>query len=1277
MSEHDIGNTSSRRSAKLEELREALADATLREKLERPTDRYENDFAAGSFVAKLLLQARSLNPPATRERATAILREANLTTAVENLESRGFIRFPIGLLHIPHGVVMESLRRERMAEEKKNFGVMSADEELALRTLRTALRDSKPRFWLGKEEFEKIFQAHLKAHPQTPTFQSMCKEGFLSSFFKEGTDAVKFHFQRSGFEDPWLPVIERALALMWEKLCRDHSISSDDERLARWLDVANESPTMTETPSYLVPEFCDRLTEAIGNLLLSTNEATTLDEEARILRFEIDGGVQGDLRLKPVPDTLSGLGETFNWWQTPALQSIRVTGIGRLHRLVALVVQYDNAKKANRVVRLLQASVTHPYLLFAVTDCIEHVNAKAIAALITNPETASLGMHVLSGIDIVERRNGLLEDFEVRTQKLGQKRNRLWDLAVEVFLGTWHASGTLERFAWANMMYEVLLLAARTAAASESHQNQTSSTNEAEKRLDLLLKALSQFPYAELERLFAEFATLLQRSADPVRSNWLHIRNLPLAELRLAFWWLQVARGPEFREYIDPSGPANAILELYCAEMVRETMPNGKLIHWVDDAPVVAQLPWQDLALTMYQTHQIQRFLTPEDFSFARHLDVKDVAMEGDERSTLRVIWGTLMYKLRLHVRVLNKAYGQIRSGLSGQAELNELMSMIERRLIDLICTFSKQDPRSSRPSIFESDSTPLLGPGMLVRDTLASQVVHTFNEFRGPSRRTALESWIEIERDPVVLLTIFSDVLPVDARQKALGKLGTIDIDAFIDDQLWLPELQRFAEQASLAGRTDVVEKILVFGDERLKNHSLKSDWDLFAYQLRLRSASQMGDIEAIERVPLPHDLGRYRHNTNGKARDSVVESKKFFSGLALIQSSPIQAQKLFKDLRELRPGVWSDCVNSFAASIAIAQQEPDRAKRKEEFERVFEEWRSEREAMPFTELQNPVVQINELICYDGAERDREFDALWNDLGAAAQGRLEFVRVAVLCFSRRALPDRIQTVLENARPFYVDVHGKKTAEFEEIEKEAAAGHVTATAPSITDSQKDYTPDKLRRAYLEICDSLPEDVAQIFGNSRTPIHEFIWEQLHATAKEFLNQETVWKTLKLEDSHNDFFVSLFRMRVAFLKWQVPDQTRGGVSESGKEAGERDWMLRDSGKRGEIAIFEGLRLPGIDTRRINTHIDKLIQSYNPAGLTSLFFVVYYEGLRPFDDFWTAYVTHVTISGFVGLFPTEWIEDEAASSLSLRSILVIYRKDGLPIFLRHLVILVPKRD
>lgn len=105
----------------------------------------------------------------------------------------------------------------------------------------------------------------------------------------------------------------------------------------------------------------------------------------------------------------------------------------------------------------------------------------------------------------------------------------------------------------------------------------------------------------------------------------------------------------------------------------------------------------------------------------------------------------------------------------------------------------------------------------------------------------------------------------------------------------------------------------------------------------------------------------------------------------------------------------------------------------------------------------------------------------------------------------------------------------------------------------------------------------------------------------------------------ENSINDYFRD---MLFSSGYNEVKDQTRHGVSASGKDAGEVDILLTKANK--EIAIFEGLKLNSVRSEYINEHINKAITNYNALGTAT--FVVAYVSTEDFEGFWNRYINHI---------------------------------------------------
>ena len=159
--------------------------------------------------------------------------------------------------------------------------------------------------------------------------------------------------------------------------------------------------------------------------------------------------------------------------------------------------------------------------------------------------------------------------------------------------------------------------------------------------------------------------------------------------------------------------------------------------------------------------------------------------------------------------------------------------------------------------------------------------------------------------------------------------------------------------------------------------------------------------------------------------------------------------------------------------------------------------------------------------------------------------------------------------------------------------------------------------------------------------------------------ERLSTNATYKRETPENSINDF------IRDALLLMgynEVKDQTRHGISITGKDAGEVDILISKSGK--EVAIFEGLKLSSIDTTYIDNHILKAIVNYNALGTAT--FIVAFVSSGNFGAFWNRYADHLKEYQYP-LQIKRVLETKASPNAAVRIATMILSRDGydFPVF------------
>lgn len=154
----------------------------------------------------------------------------------------------------------------------------------------------------------------------------------------------------------------------------------------------------------------------------------------------------------------------------------------------------------------------------------------------------------------------------------------------------------------------------------------------------------------------------------------------------------------------------------------------------------------------------------------------------------------------------------------------------------------------------------------------------------------------------------------------------------------------------------------------------------------------------------------------------------------------------------------------------------------------------------------------------------------------------------------------------------------------------------------------------------------------------------------------------------EDQRNDFIRDLLETG----GYQVRDQTRRGISNSGKASGEVDIFIHENGF--PITIIEALNLSSLDTTYLDTHIDK-IYKYDTLG-NRFNIVLSYVMAKDFENFWIKYGEHVKSHnypyGFIGV--DESVDTEYDYS-DIRFMVTKHNRSGKETLLYHMCVKIPR--
>lgn len=125
--------------------------------------------------------------------------------------------------------------------------------------------------------------------------------------------------------------------------------------------------------------------------------------------------------------------------------------------------------------------------------------------------------------------------------------------------------------------------------------------------------------------------------------------------------------------------------------------------------------------------------------------------------------------------------------------------------------------------------------------------------------------------------------------------------------------------------------------------------------------------------------------------------------------------------------------------------------------------------------------------------------------------------------------------------------------------------------------------------------------------------------LHAIRRSCLN---IQGDMRYRGSEEDDRNTRIRDDLRYIGYVVHDQTRYGITESGKRAGELDLEIRRENNE-PWTIIEGLRIKDGSKTGWNKHLQKLIDRYNAHGLRSLFLVAFADCDKDsFNRIWEGY-------------------------------------------------------
>lgn len=1263
------------------------------------------DWSAQNFLADVFRASMSVESSLTRASVKKIFDEGGLPVKIQDFESRGILRNVFGRVRIPSGVRshvrsfpssgakttdsgsngQSQVPPDTEHDPSPEFGsiddTLTMVETKALENLIAKDSGERPILWIEETVFASIHRRYQEAHKATPNLDSLLRLGLFEPFLNGDSQGYRLTTRNGVSDSNWNVLLSQSAALVWEGLLREDDDLSDEQKLFRYFDLIQNDRNILAGLKHLPPASLQRLRDASVCVLLKEADIQDPTMERAKMYWEVINAPRFAAFGERTPAFDGSLSKWFKRWNKLRYYQSPFSCRDELDTLVYIVLATDDGS-STQTVKLLEESSTRPYLVVTVCQMLGGPHRKQIPGIIANQSTCSLGMNLLAGVSIEVPVGAQMETFESKERAIEETKTSLWRHATDVFLETLGEARPVVAKESLEALVDVLVLAAEPTVRFDLRPLSSLYRQGSEKRFQILTSGLSTQLGLDLPKWLSDLRCTFAEHGSSNSSRNSSFECMPLVEMKLLFWLLEVAGKLNNESQSEMVATASAIVDLYCAELNRDLAKSGNFVSWIGDASEALSLPWIEVALVLDRSGSVEKLIGPSSVMFKSKIEnvpstVKLLPNESHTNTEFSV-YRTLIRKLRLHLRVLIQLHDECLKSHAAprlkpsHEEILSLRLKIESQLGSLLNLGTVETVGAGRPSVFDLETEGLGTGGENERFSLVSDVVIVLNLFTQGQRDLAFTNLVESTTDPTVLLKVAGESSSFKARKLAEERLSALNMDSFLKEQFWLPKIKEIVLVATSQARSEIAEEVLDFVQKHYREIAARSDWVVFEYEMRLAIAYHRRDLEGLNALQPPNSHSAHAPQIPGQ-QNGTIESAMFFKGLLLLEKEPERSVEIFETLIRRRPGNLPDVINRFAAVVCVAKKVLDPIDRKKAFHRVLRDWEALRPTLSTLELRDVHILYNELCTFDGAGMELEFDERWRQLLIEQRTNIEFVRIGIECQMRRGQRDEALKILNFALPYHTDSSGRVDESFKNLEVEIAAGGTITTSTFPVVDQRVAPSERLKSSHQALLEASPETVAQVLGMGQdTDLQSFLRTSLVSTAVAFVDRIDIWRPLKIEDNYNDVLVTLLRMRLSFLHWQVGPQDPGSLSPTGIRAGERDFTLRTA--TGDlIAIVEAMRLKYLDKAQMESHITKAVDNYNKPRVPHIFIVVYFEGDQDWDSFHQGYTNSVNS---MSLRPELKIRKPGVSvptpsASAIRFIDMLYERYGDEVHVSHILI------
>lgn len=1086
--------------------------------------------------------------------------------------------------------------------------------------------------WIEEHKANLVVEEHNSLFP-TP-FNSI-EQLMASNIFR----SLDWH-GKSGFE---IHLVGRvgsvALAFMWEIILERGSSEIDSsQKFSNWFEKAKTNLNAAfNSPKYMTAESKRQyLDECVPTIL--AKKTSLNDRELR----------------NPPPENGSDPIRYLQWAESIEAQRERqitdidegvATLIGQVTKFDSLTGNYKH--RCHRIRRLLTSD--SPFIVQWTAECI-HLNPRALAWVLTDPRTVSIGLALIETIRIPEMSGWQSLVAGERDANSESERTEFWKRAVRIVAGVLGVNQTdwteVDR---AKVVYEVVqyLVARETDARRQFYFNpalgKVKETNVVHrKKIWLEQIASSNIHTRIIDGKRTYFPTILSQIAwslweicqirrNPKRDNF---EAMPRSEIELLTWMLveiqndrlNLSRLDEFN-----IGVARSVVQLYTDELKRSKYgTNDKYtVSWTHESDIWQGIRWDVLARILFENHQLDLLITPHDFEG----QIRRLPQTNDrELHEIHSDQDHIARKLRTHLKIMLDIYSAARSSL-GEFDIKgserEFLTQIEKGISSLLVKNCELRPELGQLDIFDQRYESDLFGGRPSLE-LAPQVANELNHFDQAKRSGILDSLCST-KDLHRLIVLAAGLTGEGSKADVLKRMNKVLSENPFDGEYWLPRLEQMAIYSANAALSPVAKELISHLDKITEGHPYLEKWREIKFKIQLVMAYHDRDKTTIETLPIP-DINETKAYGEPSFNERMENRRAHLLALLNLESDPEDSIKTLERLKSELGEPLEYSLNLFRARIESAKKMSPKDSYNA-LKEAYKKWEVDKRAAEDTIKRGQMSSLFETIYFC----ELECLTLLSDQSGVGELvkiipdrhllSIPFLKLLVPFYMNVGLYDELSNIKRRAHDFHRSFSGAETPEWDEIEKliqEPISISETPQAPIAVQPSVDKW-EMMRQWYPLLKGATPERLASIVRGEECSPGRFILHELLFTIHTILDQKVLFSRFPdlAEPEQTLLMTILLKTKLHEWGWGAEPESPGGETKT-DSPGRRDIAINAPGGNGKIALIEALKLGSVEKASIKDHLERLFM-YDTTGDEAGFLVSFVEVVKQ-DKFWSNYKTFI---------------------------------------------------